>query len=997
MTKRDVPRVLLIWPGGMFAEGGNYGVPQMLNIAQFVRKRTGASVEIRDLDQETEFGPVDVRELSRGFDVVGLSCYSSFDYLKSLALGRAIKEAHPKTWLVTGGYHPSARPQDFTLPESPFDYVIVGDGEVPMARLVQGLATGKRPLQRVLGPEALPSPNDVIPYDWSLLDRYKDTARKHASQFEIYLSRGCPYDCSFCMERAKRETSWRALSPLAAVEELRRVDRMMDLSSWTLRVVDPLFGMKRAWRREFLEELARAPIRARKIWLLIRLDLVEREDFELMARCNVAPGFGLESGDPDQLRRIRKTGMLSGYLDKMLQVAEWARQYHVPFGANIIAGHPGETEQSLRNSARYMEKLFLDPKGTLGFLSVDPFRLYPGSPIADDLEQWRADTGMRAHRYPWWTDGDQGFLSEWVDPSAELDYARRESLTHELFAPIVAGVRQNFAYQGPATDYFQRAVDEQVELFTERRRSQKLALQALWQRLLSAEDTVPRFFLGQTQDAAFRSSALGARAEQIQPWQLTDAERRALTDVPREDFLPVDELQHAGTGHGVALDPQRRVLSFRQALDALRALDVCSGGDFLEVGGGTGYCTALALAMSRTPATSTATDHASDAGHPQGVRPTAGCATFTLLERDAELAEQARRVLPKGVHVVSDASELLGRAFSRVLVHDTWFTNEVLEQLSTRIDGSRELGRPGESHVLGARLEESRVVHVAADGGVLSAERAQLETRKSKPVSMSSTDASNANATLHAAVHPLRVGWGPSWAAAVFHVLAHVELGALPSSSYSESYVKWAAHQLGPADERELGSDAQLLAQLIQSHEHAARLQSLAWLFRDAEQALACAERSLSELLPSDTTDPRWLNAARAMGAEAEMLRCAVLLELPHWQRLTRPQPETEELEQHLTELARTVPELREHRIEMLPALTVHGRVHAGQIWIGCPSAELGVSALQVAWQAAHEATVSMLGQQARGKYSERELERRAVATLKARTRVPVTRLTPGR
>ncbi len=995
MTKRDVPRVLLIWPGGMFAEGGNYGVPQMLNIAQFVRTRTGASVEIRDLDQETEFGPVDVRKLSGGFDVVGLSCYSSFDYLKSLALGRAIKEAHPETWLVTGGYHPSARPQDFTLPESPFDYVVVGDGEMPMARLVQGLASGKRPLQRVLGPEALPSPNDVIPYDWSLLDRYKNTARKHASQFEIYLSRGCPYDCSFCMERAKRETSWRALSPLAAVEELRRVDRTMDLSSWTLRVVDPLFGMKRAWRREFLEELARAPIRARKVWLLIRLDLVEREDFELMARCNVAPGFGLESGDADQLRRIRKTGMLSGYLDKMLQVAEWARQYHVPFGANIIAGHPGETEQSLRNSAKYMEKLFLDPKGTLGFLSVDPFRLYPGSPIADDLEQWQADTGMRAHRYPWWTDGDQSFLSEWVDPSAELDYARREALTHELFAPIVAGVRQNFAYQGPATDYFQRAVDEQVELFTERRRSQKLALQALWQRLLSGEDTVPRFFLAQTQDVAFRRSALGARAEQIQSWQLTDAERRALTEVPREDFLPLDELLHAGTGHSVALAPQRRVLSFRQAIDALRALDVCAGGDLLEVGGGTGYCTALALAMLRTPATSTAAGHTFDSEHPQQVRSTAGGdATFTLLELDAELAEQARRVLPKGVHVISDAAELPDRTFARVLVHDTSFTSEVLTQLRTRHDSSRELRRPRESHVQGNRLEESRLVHVAADGRVLSAGRFQVEGQSAKT---SSAYASEPDATRLAVVHPLRVSWGPSWAAAVFHVLAHVELGALPSSSYSERYVDWAAHQLGPADERELGSDAQLLAQLVQSHEHAARLQSLAWLFRDAEQALACAERSLSELLPRDTTGPRWLNAARGLGPEAEVLRCAVLLELPHWQRLTRPQPETEELEQHLTELTRAVPELREHRIEMLPALTVHGRVHSGQIWIGCPSAELGVSALQVAWQAAHEATVSMLGRQTGGRYSERELERQAVATLKARTHIPVKPLTPGR
>ena len=63
----------------------------------------------------------------------------------------------------------------------------------------------------------------------------------------------------------------------------------------------------------------------------------------------------------------------------------WARELDVPFGANIIVGHPGETEASLRRTADYLRKLFIDdPRGTTGFLSVDPFRLYPGSPIDEE-------------------------------------------------------------------------------------------------------------------------------------------------------------------------------------------------------------------------------------------------------------------------------------------------------------------------------------------------------------------------------------------------------------------------------------------------------------------------------------------------------------------------------------------------------------------------------------------------------------------------------------
>lgn len=37
-------------------------------------------------------------------------------------------------------------------------------------------------------------------------------------------------------------------------------------------------------------------------------------------------------------------------------------------------------------------------------------------------------------------------------------------LQHELFAPILAQLPNRFAYQGPARDYFARALEEQVEL-----------------------------------------------------------------------------------------------------------------------------------------------------------------------------------------------------------------------------------------------------------------------------------------------------------------------------------------------------------------------------------------------------------------------------------------------------------------------------------------------------------------------------------------------------
>jgi hypothetical protein len=485
-------------------------------------------------------------------------------------------------------------------------------------------------------------------------------------------------------------------------------------------------------------------VRARKLWLLIRVDLVEEEDFRLMALCNVAPGFGLESGDQDQLRRIRKTGMLSGYLDKMLEVGEWARKYQVPFGANIIVGHPGETETSLRNSAAYMKKLFLDPKGTLGFLSVDPFRLYPGSPIADDLHGWQARTGLRPHRYPWWEDADQDFLAEWLDPSFELDYARRHTLTQELFAPILQGVQRNFAYRGEASDYFRRAVDSQLDQFTPTQQTRNAKLQALWTKLAQVKPRAPK--------------RTGIR-------------------------LPL------------------------------------------------------------------------------------------LTAADARPAEPERD-------------------------------------------------------------------------------------------------------------EPMGVDAGNSWLGLVFHVLAHLDATTLPASVHRPEYIRYVETQLGPASNRALGQDVNVLRPLIGTHTRYAQLQLLAWLYPDVQSALADADRDLSELASSPVTHAL-LSALQALGPAAELLRCAALLEAPHFAELQPLAFDPEALQVELRQAVRAAPWLRNYPVQRVDSLTRHGRVYGRQIWVGTPHRAVAVEADHVAWQAAHEATVNEVRLKQPSK-PEREVEGEAIALLQS-------------
>jgi protein-L-isoaspartate(D-aspartate) O-methyltransferase len=423
-----------------------------------------------------------------------------------------------------------------------------------------------------------------------------------ASQAQLYLSRGCPFDCAFCMERAKREVSWRAFSVERAIAEARRLDDWLDLSSWTLYVADALFGMRGGWRKAVLDRLAARPLRARKLWLLIRVDMVDEEDLRLFGAANCGLGFGLESGDPAMLAIARKAGRLDSYLDRMRDVAARARELDVPWGANVICGHPGETEASMRASAAYLRALFLDPRGTTGFLSVDPFRLYPGSPIDAERGAYEARFGAVFHRPEWWNDGDQELLSEWIDPSRELTYRRRAALQAELLGPIVRAIPAHFRYAGRAGDDFRRAIDDQIDQLAPGPRLHLADRHYAWNRYLGRRAAAEVELAGDDEVAelarAHRREAMPAvlAAAGIGPMDARATPiAAALTDVPRERFVPLDAVAASVRDEPIALVPSAVATSsaMHAYAAAYAAARVAPGDRVLDLGAGTGYGAAL--------------------------------------------------------------------------------------------------------------------------------------------------------------------------------------------------------------------------------------------------------------------------------------------------------------------------------------------------------------------------------------------------------------------
>jgi hypothetical protein len=220
----------------------------------------------------------------------------------------------------------------------------------------------------------------------------------------------------------------------------------------------------------------------------------------------------------------------------------------------------------------------------------------------------------------------------------------------------------------------------------------------------------------------------------------------------------------------------------------------------------------------------------------------------------------------------------------------------------------------------------------------------------------------------------------------VFHVLAHVEAtAALPASVFDRAYVAWAARLLGPAADRSLGGDVEVLGRVLPTHDALARAQLLAFAFGDVDALDDVVDRDLDALSSAASTVPALLSAALEVGPALEVLRAACELEADAHASLPPPQLDAARLSIALEEMVPLAPKLAGCVIRPLRALRLRGRVVGEEIWCGIPSDIEGPSVEHVAWQVAHEATVLEVARDAPGPRTHAETEQLALVLLATR------------
>lgn len=344
-------------------------------------------------------------------EIVGLTAMTP-EINETVETAEALKKAFPAVKLVIGGPHVTALPEE-TLREFPvFDCGVIGEGELAMAQLARcedDVQTIPGIVYRRSGSvcaTALPQPVldlDAITHPaWDLFSP--------SNVYPIIATRGCPFNCNFCMRVSGKKVRWR--TPEHIVAEIENL-----IESYRIeRIVfhDETFGLDKKWAHRLLDLMIEKEFPKKITWeATTRVDIA---DFDIYCKMKAAGcawlAFGIESGNPEILKNTRK-GIT---LEQAEHAVRLARKAKLSLGSLFIIGHPHETRQTIEDTIAFAARL---PTETVSCGLMVP---YPGTEVAEIVKRGEGNYRVLSHD---WRDFNKqvGNVLEFNDiPRKDLEY-----------------------------------------------------------------------------------------------------------------------------------------------------------------------------------------------------------------------------------------------------------------------------------------------------------------------------------------------------------------------------------------------------------------------------------------------------------------------------------------------------------------------------------------------------------------------------------------------
>lgn len=427
----------------------------LLWLAGYLESR-GHKVQI--LDTERLSNGDSFRQIRSGLtsaDMVGITVTTPA-LPHALELSDFTKSVAPRVPIVWGGTHPTLFPYE-TIQDDAIDFVIIGEGEIPLELLatrwmqkdwsgIQGIpnllfrgeksvsndvpipcllptersslvtcatrrsALDARCIHYDLEAEPLP-PYHLLDFDKYVRVRQADgTVRR---TLEIVTSRGCPYQCTFCINSIVGPRKWRAQPPEKVLRDVGTLCNRYSIEH--VFFIDECFFIRLDRATNIIRGLEEfgitweANIRADSLRDTVLSDdllsLLQRSGCSLLR-------IGAESGSQKILDLLKKDITPTDVVNAVKRCSRFGIVCNLSFMIAI----PGETKQDMMKTIDLIERIRqMEPRTQI--IGPQAFRPYPGSALYDLLDR-------------------QGFVEK---PDSPRDWCRSALLQNMLYLNVVTG------------------------------------------------------------------------------------------------------------------------------------------------------------------------------------------------------------------------------------------------------------------------------------------------------------------------------------------------------------------------------------------------------------------------------------------------------------------------------------------------------------------------------------------------------------------------------
>jgi anaerobic magnesium-protoporphyrin IX monomethyl ester cyclase len=429
---------LIIPPSGFLLDERVFPTLGILKVAA-VLERDGYGVDVLDLSGVKDFrSAVEDYLATSDADAYGLT--ATMPQMPSAAtIARLIRETKPQARLILGGPHATlmqasarqeqARSQPGRACQAMgeladrFDVVVCGDGEraigIALANDAPALIDGDDPKS-----DLFLKSDDLG--ELPLAARHLIDLRSYHYQIDgvpaqsVVCQLGCPFACNFCggrrspfLRRIRTRATDKVLGELWALyetygtrgfmffdDELNVNRQFMDLLDGLVRLQDAI-GTEFRLRGFLKAELITEPMVERMYQAGFRQVLV-----------------GFESGSPRILQNIQKKATR----DDNSRAIDLLRQHGIAVKAAMSIGHPGESDETVDESRRWLLKVQPDE------FDVTIITVYPGTPYFDDARE--SAPGIWTYNDP--RNGDR-LHADPVDHLADLPFYKGIPGTYRSF------------------------------------------------------------------------------------------------------------------------------------------------------------------------------------------------------------------------------------------------------------------------------------------------------------------------------------------------------------------------------------------------------------------------------------------------------------------------------------------------------------------------------------------------------------------------------------